>query len=259
MRNNLKDLLEILDKAYPNSIPIRTLNEHKHEIVVINDAIKNKLVDKITIPSLTDDPKLNNKEMALKLSFKGHQYLEKIKVNRFWTFKNIPIVAIIALIIAGATFFNDQSESRQPKLSVIDYTVVYNEKYFKPIFNLENVGNVPLKYEVNKSDITGISFYNGSNLFLRINARQITTTDFVYHNRGELLLPEAKTQFSFTSTNLQKFKLPYTRFETNISLSIKYWNVDYPSKICTFYSEYTFFSNENKIYPIPNTQSWACN
>lgn len=259
MRNNLKDLLEILDKAYPNSIPIRTLKEHKHEIVVINDAIKNKLVDKIKIPSLADDSKLNNNEMALKLSLKGSQYLEKIKENSFWTSKKITIIiTVIGLIIAGATFVINLSESKQPKLSVIGYAVAYNEHHFKPIFSLKNVGKVPLEYEFNKSDITGISFYNGSNLVL-INARSINATDFDYHNRGELLLPEAESEFSFTSTNLDVFKIPFTHFETNISMSINYWNVDTPSKICTFYSKYTFISNENKIYPIPNTQSWACN
>ncbi len=76
MEETLISLLKELNKAYPDSIPIRTLKENGHKIVVIDDAIKGKLVESITIPSLVDDPKLNNKEMALRISIKGFEFMK---------------------------------------------------------------------------------------------------------------------------------------------------------------------------------------
>lgn len=78
MRKLLTDLLKELDKAYPDSIPIRVLKDNGHEIAVINDAINDKLVERMTIPSLVDDPNLNNKEMALKLSITGYKFMEEL-------------------------------------------------------------------------------------------------------------------------------------------------------------------------------------
>ncbi len=75
MREKLIPLLKELNKAYPEVIPIRTLKENGHEIAVINDAIKGKLVESDTVLSL-GDPKFNNKEMALKLSIKGYEFMK---------------------------------------------------------------------------------------------------------------------------------------------------------------------------------------
>ncbi|MFZ2412357.1 MAG: hypothetical protein WAW23_12355 [Candidatus Methanoperedens sp.] len=104
MRKMLTDLLKELNKAYSNSIPIRTLIENGHEITVIKDAIKGELVERITIPSLVDEPNLNNKEMALKISIKGEEFLENSKHDKT-IFANpwikYIIIPLVVTIIAG--------------------------------------------------------------------------------------------------------------------------------------------------------------
>lgn len=160
------------------------------------------------------------------------------------------------------TIYNINQETtfhnNSPSLSIVEYTVEDNGiNYLTPTFIFKNVGKVPLEYYVNKSDITRISFYENSNKIFELNAgQQIKTTDFVYHNRGEIIFPEAVSSFSFTPTELQRFQVSHTHFEMDIRLEINYWNVEIPSKYCIFYSKYTLYLNENKIYPI--SQNLSC-
>lgn len=140
-----------------------------------------------------------------------------------------------------------------PSLSIVEYKVESDGiNYLTPTFVLKNVGKVPIKYYVNKSDITRFAYSN-----VELNAdQQISTNDNIYHNRGEIIFPEAVSLFSFTPTDLQPFQVQNTHFEMDIRLEINYWNVEVPSKYCIFYSKYTLFSNENKIYPI--SQNLTC-
>lgn len=168
------------------------------------------------------------------------------------------IIGVAGLIFGSYSIIDQEtkSESTISALSLVKYSVEIDGQYLTPKFYLKNVGEIPIEYYVNESDIDRVSFYSGSNLTLEINARQIKTTDFEYHNRGEIIFPDSVSEFSFTSSNLQVFQVPSTRFEMDINLEIRYWAVDKPSKICIFYSKYTFFSNENKIYPV--TQNINC-
>lgn len=122
MREMLIRLLKELNKAYPKSIPIRTLKENGHEIAVINDAINGELVESISIPSLVDDPKLNNKEMALKLSIKGNEFLEKFKGDSSTTHEgdtNIKFIGNDNIVGIGQSHSQvkiEQSKKTNPEL-----------------------------------------------------------------------------------------------------------------------------------------------
>jgi hypothetical protein len=134
MRDEIRDLLEELDNAYPNSIPIGTLKEDGFESTVLQDAMDYELVKGETIPPAVDDSKVNNKEKALRLSLKGSDLLDRIEREERETRLKVLGIFItigVAIFIFGLTYrpVVEYYITSPPKIIPVDNTNINQEIY----------------------------------------------------------------------------------------------------------------------------------